>query len=191
MTQEFVANYLQIERASYTNYELGKRDPDTATLSKLSNLFDVSSDYLLGIDNNPRTKIKTHWIPILGDVPAGIPIEEIEYNYGYVEIPEDMAKVGELFALYVKGDSMEPDIKNGDVAVVLYKCVAESGNIVVARVNSNEVTIKRLKIIDKGIILYPNNPEYEPMFFTNDQVQHLPVTIIGQVVEIRRKIGYI
>lgn len=189
ITQEEVANILGVSRTTYAHYETGIRKPDPNTIVRLSEIYNVSSDYLLGIDEHPKNKSKTIWIPILGNVPAGAPIAEGEYNYGYVEIPEEMAKLGELFSLLVKGNSMDPEIRDGDVAVILQQPDAESGNLVVVRINGEETTIKRLKKQENGILLIPSNQsgQFSPIFYSKEDIQKLPVDIVGKVLEIRRK----
>lgn len=126
-------------------------------------------------------------VPILGRVAAGIPIEEIEDVIGWEEISESMARKGKYFCLEIKGDSMEPDLRDGDIVVVCHQNTAENGDIVIAQVNGNEATCKRIAISETGITLMSYNPKYEPMPFTNEQIESMPVSIIGKVVESRRK----
>ncbi len=105
----------------------------------------------------------------------------------YEEIDEALASTGEFFALQVRGDSMEPKFSQGDVVIVRKQDNADSGDIVVALVNGDEATIKRLKKRPEGILLIANNPTYEPMFFSNREIRELPVRVIGKVVELRAK----
>ena len=122
-TQADVAAFLKITRAAYTNIENGKREPDFDTLKKLASHYSVTTDYLLGRDE-PSPEIPapsvpgSKWIPVLGYVRAGIPTEAVEDILDYEEISPQMAQHGEYFALKIKGDSMEPRIKDGDVVIV-------------------------------------------------------------------------
>lgn len=118
MTQKEVAEALGIERNSYGNYELGNRTPDKTMLIKLANFFDVSADYLLG--RFETIQANDNRIPLLGSVPAGSPIEAIEEVEEYIDYYPHFVKHGELFGLRVTGDSMEPDIREGDIAIVPY-----------------------------------------------------------------------
>ena len=120
-------------------------------------------------------------IPVLGNVAAGVPIEAIEDILDWEEIPESMAAHGEFFGLKIKGDSMEPRIKNDDVVIVRQQPDAESGEVVIATVNGDSATCKRLKKYGDGIGLISNNPAYPPMFFSSEEVMDLPVTILGKV----------
>lgn len=154
----------------------------------ISEYLDLSVEYLQ-TGNEPQKfsgKVGVR-VPILGKVAAGIPIEEIEDIIGWEEISEKMAKTGKYFCLQIKGDSMEPDLRDGDIVVVRHQKTAENGDIVIAQVNGNEATCKRLTVSENGIILMPHNPKYDPMPFTKDQIESIPVSIIGKVVESRRK----
>ena len=126
-------------------------------------------------------------IPVLGKVPAGVPVEAVEDIIDYEEITVEMAKDGEFFGLQIKGDSMEPRICAGDVVIVRKQDDAESGDLVVAMINGNEATCKRLMKYKDGIRLMPNNPTYEPLYFSNKEIEEKPVKIIGKVVENRQK----
>ena len=82
---------------------------------------------------------------------------------------------------------MEPRICNGDVVIVRQQDDAESGDIVIALVNGDDATCKRLRKYRDGIELISNNPTYQPMFFSNEEISSKPVQIIGKVVELRGK----
>lgn len=127
-------------------------------------------------------------IPVLGFVAAGIPIEAIEDVIDTEEIPQEMAATGKFFGLKIKGNSMEPRIKDGDIVIVRQQEDAESGDIVIACVNGDEATCKRLRKYKDGIELISNNPSYEPMFFSNKEIAERPVTILGRVVELSAKL---
>lgn len=126
-------------------------------------------------------------IPVLGNVAAGIPIEAIEDIIDYEEISEELAHTGEFFALKIKGDSMSPRICDGDVVIVRKQNDAESGDIVIAMVNGDNATCKRLAKYATGIRLIPLNQAYEPLFYSNEEIENKPVRIIGRVVENRQK----
>lgn len=187
LSQKQVADYLGITSQAYGYYERGERNPGSDNLRKLANYFDVSVDYLLGRDQD-QNQINNRYIPLLGSVPAGIPIEAIEDIEEYIDIYPRFVKHGELFALRVQGDSMEPDLRNGDIVIVEKQEFVENGDVAVVRVNGEDVTLKRVKVSTKGLMLIPSNPAYDPVFFDSDQVATLPVTIIGKVIEIRRRL---
>ena len=126
-------------------------------------------------------------INVLGRVAAGIPLEAIEDIIDTEEISEEMAKTGEFFGLQINGDSMEPKFSKGDVVIVRKQDDAESGDIVIAMVNGDDATCKRLKKYQEGIALISTNPAYDPMYFSNKEIEEKPVHIIGKVVELRAK----
>jgi repressor LexA len=82
---------------------------------------------------------------------------------------------------------MEPRIQNGDVVIVRKQSDADDGDLVIALVNGNEGTCKRLKKMKTGIMLLSNNPAYDPYVFSWDDINKLPVTIVGKVKELRGK----
>ena len=126
-------------------------------------------------------------INVLGRVAAGIPIEAIEDIIDTEEISSDMARTGEFFGLKIHGDSMEPHMCEGDVVIVRRQDDAESGEVVIATVNGSDATCKRLRKYRDGIELISNNPAYNPMFYSNEDIENKPVRIIGKVVELRGK----
>ena len=155
----------------------------------ISNYLDIPISELLGDDteNHENDKPKGVQIPVLGDVAAGIPIEDIEDILDYEEIDEDLARRGEFFGLRIRGNSMSPRIQNGDVVIVRVQPDADSGDIVIAKVNGDDACCKKLQKHDEGISLISLNPEYEPMFFSKKEILDLPVHVIGKVVELRGK----
>lgn len=188
LTQQELADKLNLSRVRYNNYETGKRNPDYEVLQLIANFYDVSIDYLLGkTESTPKKGIK---IPVLGKVAAGIPIEAIE-NYDsdeWEEIPINLAKCGEYFALKIKGESMEPKFSNGDVVIVKKQDDIESGEIGVVIVNGCDATVKKIVKQANGIMLVASNNEvYPPKFFDRESIENLPVKIIGKVVELRAK----
>lgn len=127
-------------------------------------------------------------IPVLGRVVAGIPIEAITDIIDYEEIPAQMAKSGTYFALQVKGRSMEPTLHEGDVVIVRQQPEVENGEIAIVLVNGNDATVKEVKEGPDGLTLIGHNVGvYSPHFYTKEQIQDLPIQILGKVVELRRK----
>ena len=107
LTQIDMAKVLHITQASYSLWESGKTKLDREALEKLSNYFDVPAEYILGKVDIKTSAIK---IPILGRIPAGVPIEAVEEILDFEEITPELARTGEFFALKVQGDSMAPQI---------------------------------------------------------------------------------
>ena len=124
--------------------------------------------------------LKTGEIPVLGKISAGKPIEAIENAENFIGNITDIFGAKELFALRVKGDSMEgAGILDGDIVIVKKQTKAEKGEIVAA-IFENEVTVKRFYLTDKGVKLLPENPKYEPIISKE-------IKILGKIVGVIRK----
>ncbi len=125
---------------------------------------------------------------VYGTIPAGVPLECIEDIIDTEEISSDMLKGGkQYFGLKVKGDSMEPEYLDGDTLILEKVDDCENGDDCVVMVNGDEGTFKRVRKNENGITLQPLNAKYDPITFTNEQIENLPVKVIGIVEEIRRK----
>lgn len=188
-SQQSFADAFGVAQSTVGNWEAGKREPNFETMERIANFFHVSVDHLLGRQPYPDAPKSTGgvWIPVLGKVAAGVPIEAIEDIEDYEEITLEMARAGEYFALRIKGDSMEPRIADGDVVIVREQNDCNNNDVAVVIVNGDEATVKRIKKMPEGIMLIPSNPSYEPMFFSNTDIEKLPVVVIGKVVELRAK----
>ena len=181
ITQKQLAEWSGLGRSQISNYENGLRTPDWETQEILADFFNVRLDYLMDRDT-PNTRI-----PVLGKVIAGIPLDAVEEIIDYEEIPIEMVKNGEYFALQIKGDSMEPKFSAGDVVIVRKQEDVDNGDIAIVLVNGNEATVKKIRKFDGGINLIPTNSNYDVITYTNTQIEQLPVRIIGKVVELRAK----
>lgn len=188
MKQSVLASMLNVGQNTISNWETGRTEPDQKSLRLMAELFETSIDNLLGAKAVPE-KPGYIRIPVLGRVAAGIPIDAIEEIIDYEDISAEMAAGGaEYFGLQIKGDSMEPKIGNGDIVIVRKQPDVESGEIAVVLVNGDDATVKRVKKSAAGITLIANNPAYDPVFYSNEDIEKLPVAILGRVVELRAKI---
>ena len=207
-----LANKTKISKAQICNYLKGTYKAKQDKLYIIAKALDVSEAWLMGYDvdmdrewfpdnkedlsnitiDNARyieTTTKTVKIPILGKVPAGVPIEAIEDIIGYEEIPASMLRDGNnYFSLKIDGDSMYPDYKTGDIIIIRQQSDCNSGDDCVVMVNGDDATFKRVVKQEKSIILKPLNNEYEPYYFDEYEIMTKPVKIIGVAVEVRRKL---
>lgn len=111
-------------------------------------------------------------IPLYGRISAGSPIEAIRDENGSVELPPMMLGSGEHYALEVDGDSMiKAGINDGDTVIIKKTDTANDGDIVVALVDGEEVTLKRLKRENGKVILVPENDDYQDQVYSPEQVQ--------------------
>lgn len=182
-----------ISKGALSSYISGKYTPKQNNIYKIAKALNVNEAWLMGADvsmdrNLSPSSRKGVTINVLGRVAAGIPIEAVSDIIDTEEISEDMSRTGEFFGLQIHGDSMEPRIYEGDVVIVRQQNDAESGDIVIAMVNGNDATCKRLMKYSGGISLVSLNPKYEPMMFSDHDIQEKPVRIIGKVVELRGKL---
>lgn len=189
ISQIELAKILNVHQTAISQWENGRTHPDHETLQLLATYFDVSIDYLLGRDNSLTNQHSSIRVPVFGTIPAGIPIAAIQDIEDYEEIPATSANLQkDYFALKVRGDSMSPTYLDGDIVIFAVQDTCESGQDCAVMVNGDEATFKRVRISSHGITLQPLNPAYEPIAFTNKEVQSAPVSIIGVAREIRRKI---
>lgn len=187
LTQAAVASSLGIDRSTYAKYESGQSEPNFEMLNKISALFGTTLDLLITGTSAPSST-GGKWIPVLGDVAAGIPIEAVEDIVDYEEIDAALAATGDFFGLRIKGSSMEPRIREGDVVIVRKQDDADTGDTAVVMVNGDSATVKRIKKEPDGsLVLIPNNPAYDAQHFSPAEIEDKPVHIIGKVVELRGK----
>lgn len=184
-TQVDLINDLGFNKSAVSTWCNGTRLPRMDKVDALAKYFGIRRSDL--IEDKSESKIKPTTIPVLGSVPAGVPIEAIQDIIDYEEIDATTAAKGEYFALQVKGSSMEPRICEGDIVIVRKQDDVESGEIAIVMVNGDNATIKRLLKYEDGIRLMPTNPAYEPLYFTNDEILEKPVKVIGKVIENRQK----
>ena len=115
---------------------------------------------------------ETIQLPLYGRIAAGTPIEALRDNSQRIDIPAALLGRGEHYALEVDGDSMvNAGILDGDTVVIERCDTAENGAIVVALIDNNEVTLKRLRRKGDSIALEPANPAYETRIFGPDRVR--------------------
>lgn len=186
--QAELAAAVNVSQAALSGYENEKYEADIETYKAIADYFNVRLDYLLGTDDIPSADVVR--IPVLGSVPAGIPIEAIEDVIDWEELPAAMCSGSkEYFALQVQGDSMWPDYLPGDVVIVLRTPVCDSGDDCIVYVNGYDATLKQVVFNDDGsLTLYPRNQNYAPRTFTREETENMPISIAGVVVELRRKV---
>lgn len=177
---------LRIKYSTLSDWINSNKYPRIDKIEMLANYFGIEkSDLIEKRDASLASKgVK---IPVLGYVRAGIPVEAVEDILDYEEIPKSMAVTGDFFALKIKGDSMEPKMSEGDVVIIRKQSTVENGQIAVILVNGDDATVKKFYRSEDGIKLISFNSKYEPFFFTPNEVDSLPVEVIGRVIELRAK----
>ena len=189
-TQADLYKYMNVTSTTASAWYNGQKAPRLDKIEKICRWLGITKNDLLeerNVNSNYK-EFKVARIPVLGYVAAGIPIEEIEDIVDYEEIPKDWLRGGKkYFALRIRGDSMEPRMYDGDVVIVEKQDDTETGAYVIAAVNGDHATCKRLMKYNDSIALLSLNSKYDPMIFTNEEVREKPITILGVVREIRGK----
>lgn len=193
-----IARLLGVAKSNVTAYLAGKQVPRMDKIAALADHWGILNSDLLEEPPEPLahsimqpTIHKGVRIPVLGSVPAGIPIEAIEDVIDWEELPYEMTQTcSEYFALKVDGLSMYPVILDEDVVIIKKSETCTSGQICLVYVNGTDATLKRVILNDKKrtLTLKPENTNFAPRTFTAQEIEELPVRIGGYVVEIRRKI---
>lgn len=195
LAQAEVGKILEITSQAYGLLENGKRDISTEYLKVLSNFYNVSTDYILGLtnDRNINLQDKLFLIPIVGKVPAGEPLLAEENIEGYLPIDPMMYHLtspDNLFFLKVVGESMNNIVPDGAFVLIKKQDYAETGDVVVALVNGdNEATLKRFKQIDNNfVMLEPDSTiqEFTPRIIN---LRDTEFKIIGKVIGDFKKWG--
>ena len=126
---------------------------------------------------------ETVLVPVMGRIAAGTPIEAIQNHSHSISVPPDLLSAGDHFALEVRGDSMiEAGIFEGDTVLIRKTETADTGDIVVALVDEEEATLKRLRRKGASIALEAANPAYETRIFGPDRVR-----VQGRLVGLIRR----
>ncbi len=180
---------LDITQSALSGWENEKFEPDISSLKKMSDIFGVSIDYLLGhseYSNLPDEK--GIFIPLLKDFHNTMNSEFSDEFLNYEIIKSSLAIQGEHFAFFVPDSSMEPRFYQGDVLIMRKQHTLSSGEIGLVQIQDQDVTIKKVLTHDHGIFLTPFNHNGSIEFFTHDEVDSLPVLILGKVVELRGRL---
>ena len=191
--QNILADKIGVSESTVGKWLLEKALPRMGAIQKLSDYFNVPKSYFLEENyegNTPAAASHRHGvkIPVLGYVAAGQPIYASEHWIDEEEIPESMAKTGDYFGLIIHGESMEPEIYDGDIVIVRKQETCKNRQIAIVLINGDDATCKIVHLQQDGILLEGRNYKvYTPTFYNNEAIEKLPVQIIGVVAEVRRK----
>lgn len=180
-----------IPQTTFSNWKRNVSTPKAAQLKKIADYFGVTMSWLMGDDAKlepVEMDGDTVQIPVLGRVPAGVPIAAITEIEEYVPFTAARARSADFFALRIQGHSMEPKIEDGDIVIVRRQDECASGNICIVSVNGEDAVCKRVFVDASGVTLQSINPDYQPMHYSPEDVAALPVRIIGKVEEIRTRV---
>lgn len=199
LTQSELCDRTGIGKALISSYISQRYEPRQNNIYLIAKALDVSEAWLMGFDvpmerqhsatepSNIQIIELDHnviRIPVVGRIPAGVPVEAVEDILSYEEIPTDWTRGGKKYlGLVVQGDSMYPKYIEGDVVIIKIQEDCDSGQDCACYVNGYDATLKTVKKNDGKITLTPINTAYSPRTYTHPG----EVTILGVVKELRRK----
>lgn len=198
-----------IDKSKISSYMSGRYKAKQDGVYLLAKALDVNEAWLMGCDvpmernyvyadewtsNEKKSKILTPLsdlqqteIPVLGTVKAGYDYLANENVIGKVYLDFKPSDPENYYALQVTGDSMEPLFSDGDIAIVHKQDNFESGNTCIILVNGDEATVKKVVRMEDGIDLIAMNPYYPVRHFSKNEMNEIPVKIIGKVIEARKR----
>ncbi|MBQ2972808.1 MAG: LexA family transcriptional regulator [Clostridia bacterium] len=169
MSQKELADACCVHQTAVSQWEKGRTTPDLNSLKMLSEVLGVSVEALIGTEkNNDENRIRGF---------EQINAENISQRLGR----------SEHFALVIADESMMPTLKPGDTVIINRNMPASNGDIVAVTVGNGNAIIKRIIKKDTSILLVSDNSEYEPMVFSYGEFYNLPVSVLGRVIEMRRR----
>lgn len=201
ISQQTLADKIGVDRSTISRIENGEIETTIDNAMKIANVLKVNIEDLitkdLTFDNGTLIDVdcETIQIPVLGTIKAGIAIEAQEDILEYVDIPKDWVKGDKSFyGLKISGDSMFPKYNESDIVIFEHTedyVLAQNKDCAVM-VNGFDATFKNVTITEMGITLVPlnlnNSDNYQPTFYSKEQIATLPVKIVGIAREKRTRL---
>lgn len=193
-----IARDLDLPYTTVTDWYNAKKYPRIDKIELLARYFEIrKSDLVEDKEKTDKLGNPVVPIPILGTVKAGYDYMAQENWEGTIDFDKKIADTGEFFALKIRGDSMIPVFFENDIVIFRKQNYCDNNQLAVVIVNGDEGTFKKVKKLDDGgIKLIPYNrtlnpesgePFYEDKTFSKEEIEELPVTIVGVYEELRRK----
>ena len=187
-----MAELLGVSVVQYYKYEKGQTDLSTAVLVKLAEIFNCTTDEVLGI--KPKMYENTFpldqpiILPVYGEIAAGVPINTSQSPTGEYIYEDKQYGDGNHFVLRVVGDSMYPDIVDGSYAIIRCQNYAQPNQIVAVCLDKEYATLKKYIPQANGVCIFqPINPKYQPIIVTPQQFKNGDAFILGILREVKRK----
>lgn len=174
-----LAKVLNVTKQAVSSWITADRMPRFEYINAMADHFGVSPEEILGLKQSVQ-------IPVLGRVHAGQTTYANEEILDYVDVNPLKLTEEEHFGLYVQGDSMMPELHNGDLVIVRRQPSLENGDLGVFSIGDSETTIKQYQKLKRHIVLQALNESYESWMYSFQEFDELPVLILGKVVEVRR-----
>lgn len=194
ISQAEAARRLNMSRQKYGNYELGKRQADYETLLQIAEVFGTTVDRIIGNRSTESTvepvasPVEFVRIPVIGEAAAGMHCLADMTVIDYVSCDSALLQSGyDYVYLRVQGDSMEPELREGDLVLVRVQDTIESGEYAVVIVDGEDGLVKKIEIDSKHIALISENPYYPPRRFEKSEMNR--IRIFGKVISSQRRYG--
>lgn len=181
-----------LKRGTIANWRLKRANPSADALSKIADYFNVSVDYLLGRTETPAAEYeypvgRIVKFPVIGIITAGYNGEAHEEFIGDISFLAESLhgyKPEECFVLRVSGDSMEPELKNGDLVLIHRQTSVDSGDIAAVMYNGDDATLKRVKYVygEDWLELMPENPHYPSKRIEGCELEQC--RILGRLIDL-------
>lgn len=185
-TLKEVADYTGVADATVQRWESGDiKTIKQHHIAKLAQLFECSPGYLMGWEDDHTPAEGSFSYPVLGRIPAGMPLTATEYREGNVEVPKDIVeRFGRenIFALKITGDSMNKIVAPESIGIFLKTSDAESGSLVAVTIDGHDATLKRFIKIENYIMLKPESVNPDHQIQTFDTEHYADFKVIGQLL---------
>ena len=198
MKQVDLVNKTGLDKTLINKYLAGIMKAKQDKLTILANALNVNEVWLMGYDVpmerelqnlnlTPLSNLQQTKIPVLGLVKAGYDYLTNENIIGHICLDFKPSDPENYYALEVTGDSMEPLLSHGDIAIVHKQDYFDSGNTCIILINGDEATVKKVVRMEDGVDLIAMNPYYPVRHFSKNDMDEIPVKIIGKVIEARKR----
>lgn len=185
-TQKDVADRLGVAEATVNRWESGEiKTIKQKYIAEMARMFQCDPAYLSGWNTPTGVRPTSFSFPILGRIPAGVPVEAVEDMEGIVDIPTSLVdRFGgqNLFALRIQGESMNKVVSNGSIGVFYKTGSVENNTLVAVSINGDDVTLKRYIKADNFIILKPESFLDRFEIKTYEQGDHGDFRIVGKLI---------
>lgn len=188
ITQKQIADFCNKSDVAISYWENGSREPNALDISKLSTLFNVSVNDLLLKDlrfDNAESITNTIKIAIYGSIKAGVPLESQNDIIDYLEVSRDLIKNKKVFGLKISGDSMYPKYENGDIVLFEQTNDIETykNKDCAVMINGTKSTFKKVILNESSLILQPYNTDYDIQIYSKEDIEKLPIVILGKAIK--------
>lgn len=185
-----ICKALDLSYMTVSDWVNGKTYPRIDKIEMLANYFGISKADLVEekrpLGESTPSPFGHYRIPVLTTVAAGKPIYAEQDVLEWIDYDKEPGE--HVRACRIEGNSMIPRIQNGDTVIFDSELGWEDGDVVIATVNGDHATCKRIKRYADGIALLSDNASIAPMYFSKKEVEELPVKVIGRVTEVRGKL---